>query len=545
MQHDSGVINLPTPLTDANLVTTDEALVDALEAWEEEPIVDGLTELGDVGATAEAREHARLANAHPPMLAAFDAYGRRIDEVEYHPSWHWLMRQATGFGLHASAWVEGVPQAHLRRAAGFYAWSQVEAGHGCPISMTYAAVPVLQTDPDVAEQWTPLLASRLYDPALVEPAAKSGALAGMATAEKQGGSDIRTNVTRATPLDVDGEYLLSGHKWFCSAPMNDVFVVLAQAPGGLTCFAVPRVLSDGTRNWFALQRLKDKLGNRSNASAEIELDDTWGQRLGEEGEGITTVTEMVAATRLDCILGSAALMRRAVAEAISHCSQRKAFGRTLVDQPLMINVLADLAIESEAAMVIGLRLAHCVDHPDDEREQALRRIGLPLAKFWVCKRAPSVVVEAAECLGGLGYVEDSGLPTLVREAPLNSIWEGSGNVNALEALRVLRSESASLDAWLDVVVQVRGAHPALDTAVEETLVMLGDLENAEPIARRLAASMATCLQAALLFSVGSDLVAEQFCASRLAAPGSPGLGQLVSGLPDLRTVVDRALPIRD
>jgi putative acyl-CoA dehydrogenase len=538
-------MNLPTPLIDANLVTTDQALVNALESLGEGPIVEHLADLGAVGSTAEAREHARRANANPPVLRVFDPYGRRIDEVEYHPSWHWLMERATSFGLHASPWVEGIAHAHLRRAAGFYAWSQVEAGHGCPISMTYAAVPALRTDPAVAEQWTYLLASRLYDPALVEPAAKSGALAGMALAEKQGGSDVQTTVTRATPLNGDGEYLINGHKWFCSAPMNDVFVVLAQAPDGLTCFLVPRVLSDGTHNVFALQRLRDKLGNRSNASAEIEFNDTWGQRLGREGDGLATITEMVAATRLDCIIGSAALMRRAVVEAVSHCSQRQAFGRTLVDQPLMTNVLADLAIESEAAMVVALRLAQSVDRPDDEGEQALRRIALPLAKFWVCKRAPSVVVEAAECLGGLGYVEDSGLPTLVREAPLNSIWEGSGNVNALDVLHVLRSESAPLDAWLDLVGQVRGAHPGLDNAVEDTLVLLGDLDNAEPVARRLAASMASCLQAALLFTVGSDLVAEQFCASRLVSPGPPGFGQLMSGVPELRTTVDRALPLAE
>jgi putative acyl-CoA dehydrogenase len=411
--------------------------------------------------------------------------------------------------------------------------------------MTYAAVPALRADPAVAEEWTPLLASRLYDPVLVEPAAKAGALAGMALAERQGGSDVQSHATLATRLDADGEYLLTGQKWFCSAPMNDVFIVLGQAPGGLTCFMVPRVLSDGTRNVFALQRLRDKLGNRSNASAEIELDNTWAQRLGEEGQGLATITEMVAASRLDRVLGSAALMRRAVAEAIWHCSQRRAFGQVLVDQPLMTNVLADLAIESEAAMVLALRLANCVDHPDDDRERALRRIALPLAKFWVCKRAPSVVVDAAECLGGLGYVEDSGVPTLVREAPLNSIWEGSGNVNALDVLRVLRSDSTALDAWLDVVGQASGAHPGLDRAVEETLVLLGDLENAEPIARRISASMASCLQAALLFSVGSDLVATQFCASRLVAPGPPGFGQLMSGLPELRATVDRAHPLAD
>jgi putative acyl-CoA dehydrogenase len=537
--------NQPAPLVGANLVTGDAGLLAALDRWQTDPIAETLAELGAVGATAEAREHGLTANRNLPTLRTFDRYGNRIDEVEFHPSWHWLMGHAVAFGLHASPWVEGDPQAHLRRAAGFYAWSQVEMGHGCPISMTYSAVPALRADAGLTDLWTPLLASRRYDPVLVEPSAKSGALAGMGMTEKQGGSDVRSNVTTATSLDVDGEYLLTGHKWFCSAPMNDVFLVLAQATDGLTCFVVPRVMPDGTRNVFRLQRLKDKLGNRSNASAEVEFERTWAQQLGEEGRGVATIIEMVAATRLDCVLGSAAIMRRAVAEATWHCSRRHAFGRTLIDQPLMTNVLADLAIESEAATVLGMRLATCLDSPADETEQALRRIALPLAKYWVCKRTPLVAVEAAECLGGNGYVEESGMPLLVRESPLNSIWEGSGNINALDVVRALHSSPTCLEAWLQPVAKAKGGHPALDAAYNETLTMLGELEGAEPRARRLTSLMAVCLQAALLFEVGSDLVAEQFCASRLGDRGPSGLGHLSAPVADLRAIVERALPQLD
>jgi putative acyl-CoA dehydrogenase len=359
--------------------------------------------------------------------------------------------------------------------------------------------------------------------------------------EKQGGSDVRANVNEANPTGTEGEYVLRGHKWFCSAPMNDVFLMLAQAPDGLSCFVVPRVLPDGARNPFSIVRLKDKLGNRSNASAEIELDGTLGRRLGDEGRGVRTIIEMVAATRLDCVLGSAGLIRRAVAEAAWHVRHRQAFGKPLAEQPAMVNVVADLAVEAEAAIRLGLRLAAAVDRPDDEHEQALRRIGLPLAKFWVCKRTPFAVAEALECLGGNGYVEESGLPLLFRESPLNSIWEGSGNVNALDVLRALRREPAVLDAWLREIGEVRGEDPRLDAAATDVLTMLADLDDAEGRARRLAARMATCLQAALLLRGGDPAVADAYCASRLAGDWAGTFGTLPQGL-DLDSIARRTTP---
>jgi putative acyl-CoA dehydrogenase len=534
--------NQATPLTGYDVVQSDVALVEAVRrtASEADGVLGSLKDLGELGGTAEAREHGMLANRNEPVLETFDRFGHRVDEVSFHPSWHWLMEHAVGFGLAATPWTSDDPDAHLRRAAGFFAWSQVESGHGCPVSMTYAAVPALRRDHDLAAEWTPRLASTTYDFGLRTPADKDGCLAGMGMTEKQGGSDVRANVTTATP-DSDG-YLLDGHKWFTSAPMNDVFLVLAQAPDGLTCFVVPRVLPDGSRNRFAIQRLKDKLGNRSNASSELELRGTRARRLGDEGRGVATIIEMVAATRLDCVLGSASLMRRAVAEASWHVSRRAAFGGLLADKPLMQNVVADLAVESEAATALAIRLAAAVDRDEDEHERALRRIALPLAKFWVCKRTPAMVAEALECLGGNGYVEESGLPVIFRESPLNSIWEGSGNVNALDVLRALSRAPESLDAWLTEVGRVRGENTHLDAAVHEVLAGLADLSHAEGSARRLAARMATCLQGALLVGGDDPEVADVFCASRLGGDWGQTFGTLASG-PELATLTHRTTPV--
>ncbi len=457
-----------------NVVTSDHALVEAVTRHASAAVVDDLAGIGALAGTEEAREQGRLANQNPPRLTPYDRYGNRIDEVEFHPSWHWLMDRAIGQGLAATPWESESPHAHVRRAAGFMAWSHTEPGHGCPVSMTYAAVPALRADDALAKEWTPLLASTTYDPGLRPAASKRGALAGMGMTEKQGGSDVRANVTRAVPTSVDGEYTLHGHKWFTSAPMNDMFLVLAQAAGGVTCFLVPRVLPDGSRNRLDVVRLKDKLGNRSNASSELELDGTLAHRLGDEGRGVRTIIEMVAATRLDCVLGSTSLMRRAVNEAAWHVAHRSAFGGLLSDKPLMQNVIADLAVEAEAATAIAVRLAAAVDNAHDPHEAALRRIALPLAKFWVCKRTPAMVAEALECLGGNGYVEESGLPLLYREAPLNSVWEGSGNVNALDVLRALSREPEVLDAWLTEVGLARGGDARLDRAIEDTLALLGD-----------------------------------------------------------------------
>jgi putative acyl-CoA dehydrogenase len=533
--------NQPPPLVGHNVVTSDPALLDAVRRHARAGTVDDLTAIGRLAGTEEAREHGMLANRFPPALRTFDRYGSRVDEVEFHPSWHWLMHRGVGFGLQAAPWDSEAPDAHVRRAAGFYAWSQVEPGHGCPISMTYAAVPALRADEALAKEWVPRLSATAYDFGLRPPADKQGCLAGMGMTEKQGGSDVRANQTEARPTQVDGEYTLHGHKWFTSAPMNDVFLVLAQAPGGLTCLLVPRVLPDGSRNAFALQRLKDKLGNRSNASSEVEFDGTWAQRLGDEGRGVRTIIEMVAATRLDCVLGSAALMRRALAEASWHAAHRSAFGSVLAEQPLMQNVLGDLALESEAATVLALRLAAAVDAWDDPREAAFRRIALPLAKYWVCKRTPFFAAEALECLGGNGYVEESGMPLLFRESPLNSIWEGSGNVNALDVLRALGRSPEALDAWLTEVGQARGESVHLDRAVEHVLTELADLTDLEVRARRLASLMAQCLQAALLLRFAPPEVADPFCASRLGGEWHGTFGTLPRHT-DLRALVGRATP---
>ena len=532
--------NQAPPLVGHNVVTSDQALAEAVTRHASAEILDELSGLGELAGTAEAREHGVLANENRPRLTPYDRFGNRIDEVVFHPSWHWLMERAIGHGLAAAPWESDAPHAHVRRAAGFMAWSHTEPGHGCPVSMTYAAVPSLRAADAIAKEWTPLLASPSYDPGLRPAAEKRGALAGMGMTEKQGGSDVRVNVTRAVPTSVDGEYTLHGHKWFTSAPMNDVFLVLAQADAGVTCFVVPRVLPDGSRNRLDVVRLKDKLGNRSNASSELELDGTLGHRLGDEGRGVRTIIGMVAATRLDCVLGSTSLMRRALNEAAWHVAHRSAFGSLLADKPLMQNVIADLALETEAATALAVRLASAVDHAGDPHEASLRRIALPLAKFWVCKRTPAMVAEALECLGGNGYVEDSGMPLLYREAPLNSVWEGSGNVNALDVLRALSREPEVLNAWITEVGKARGGDALLDRAVDDTLALLGDSAALEVSARRLASRMAACLQGSLLVRFAPAEVADAFCASRLGEGHDGTYGTLASG--DLRYLVDRATP---
>jgi putative acyl-CoA dehydrogenase len=533
--------NQPPPLVGHNVVTSDRALVEALVRHADRATVADLHDLGAEAGSAEAREHGMLANRHAPELVGYDRYGNRIDEVRFHPSWHWLLEHGVGHGLQAAPWTSDAAHPHVRRAAGFLAWSQTEPGHGCPLSMTYAAVPALRADDALAKEWTPRLAATSYDPGVRPVEGKAGALAGMGMTEKQGGSDVRATLTTATPTSADGEYTLDGHKWFTSAPMNDVFLVLAQAPGGLTCFLVPRALPDGTRNRLDVVRLKDKLGNRSNASAELELRGTWGRRLGDEGRGIRTIIEMVAATRLDCVLGSASLMRRALAEASWHVAHRSAFGGLLADRPLMQNVVADLAVESEAATALAIRLAAAVDRAEDPHEAALRRIALPLAKFWVCKRTPTMVAEALECLGGNGYVEESGLPLLFRESPLNSLWEGSGNVQALDVLRALTREPESLDAWIVEVGRARGVDHRLDRAIDTVLESLADVSELEAGARRLTGRMAACLQGALLVQHAPAGIADAFCATRLGTEYGGTLGTLPRGT-DLAAIVERTTP---
>ncbi|PWJ03728.1 DNA alkylation response protein [Streptomyces sp. NWU49] len=536
------VTNQAPPLVQYDVFGADRALAEAVGRHLGPEVRDeALAELSGLGRTAgsaQVQEWGVQADEHPPRLRTHDRYGHRIDEVDFHPAWHRLLGKGVSAGLTA-AW--GRPGGHVRRAAAFLMWTQVEAGTCCPLSMTHAAVPALRTDPALATEWEPLLTSVIYDRTLRPAHLKPGVLFGMGMTEKQGGSDVRANTTTARPLAEDGAYELTGHKWFCSAPMSDAFLVLAQAPGGLTCFLVPRVLADGTRNVFLLQRLKDKLGNRSNASAEVEFDGTWARRVGEEGRGVRTVIGMVAATRLDCVLGSAGLMRQAVAQAVHHCTYREAFGGKLVDKPLMRNVLADLALESEAATALGLRLAAAYDD-GGEQERALLRIAVPAAKYWVTKRCPPVAVEAAECLGGNGYVEESGLPRLVRESPLNSIWEGAGNVQALDVLRALRREPAALDAYLREVGQARGADHRLDGAIKDLLTELADLEGVEGRARRLVERLALVLQGSLLVRFAPPQVADAFCAARLGGDGGAAFGTLPHTL-DLASVVERARPV--
>jgi putative acyl-CoA dehydrogenase len=536
------VTNQVPPLVGYDVFSADRALADAvarhLDPDLREEVLGELTALGRTSGSAQVQEWGRLANENPPRLLTHDRYGNRADEVEFHPSWHRLLGKGVSAGLTA-AW--GRPAGHLRRAAAFVVWTQVEAGNGCPLSMTHAAVPALRTDPELAAEWEPRLTSMVYDQELRPAHSKAGALFGMGMTEKQGGSDVRANRTSARPLAEDGTYELTGHKWFCSAPMSDGFLVLAQAPGGLTCFLVPRVLRDGTRNVFRIQRLKDKLGNRSNASAEVEFDGTWARRVGEEGRGVRTIIEMVAATRLDCVLGSAGLMRQAVAQAVHHCTYREAFGGKLADKPLMRNVLADLALESEAATALALRLAAAWDD-GGEQERALLRIAVPAAKYWVTKRCPPVAVEAAECLGGNGYVEESPMPRLVRESPLNSIWEGAGNVQALDVLRALQREPGALDAYLREVGQARGADHRLDGAIKDLLTELADLEGVEGRARRLTERLALVLQGSLLVRFAPPQVADAFCAGRLGGDAGAAFGTLPHTL-DLASVVERARPV--
>ncbi|MFJ7013643.1 acyl-CoA dehydrogenase family protein [Streptomyces albogriseolus] len=535
------VTNQVPPLVQYDVFGSDRALVEAVERHlTAEAREDGLAELSALGHTcgsAQVQEWGVQANENPPRLRTHDRYGHRIDEVDFHPAWHRLLGKGVSAGLTA-AW--GRPGGHVRRAAAFLMWTQVEAGNCCPLSMTHAAVPALRTDPELAAVWEPRLTSMVYDRALRPAGQKPGALFGMGMTEKQGGSDVRANTTAARPLAEDGTYALTGHKWFCSAPMSDAFLVLAQAPGGLTCFLVPRVLEDGSRNVFALQRLKDKLGNRSNASAEVEFDGTWARRVGEEGRGVRTIIGMVAATRLDCVLGSAGLMRQAVAQAVHHCAHRAAFGGKLLDKPLMRNVLADLALESEAATTLALRLAAAYDD-GGEQERALLRIAVPAAKYWVTKRCAPVAVEAAECLGGNGYVEESGMPRLVRESPLNSVWEGAGNVQALDVLRALR-DPATLDAYLREVGRARGADHRLDAAIKDLLTDLADLEGVEGRARRLTERLALVLQGSLLVRHAPPEVADAFCAGRLGGDAGAAFGTLPPTL-DLTSVVERARPV--
>ncbi|WP_304450758.1 acyl-CoA dehydrogenase family protein [Nocardiopsis sp. YSL2] len=537
------VFNQATPLGDY-AAADDPALVEGLRREGAEWAEPEVREVGDAAGSERVRAWGESANAYPPVLRTHDRYGHRIDEIDYQPAYHVLMDQAVEHGLHAAPWADERPGAHVARAAKFFLWSQAESGHGCPLSMTYAVVPALRHAPALAEQYEPLLTSRSYDFGLRAPLGKRGLIAGMSMTEKQGGSDVRANTTRAVPTS-EGHYLLTGHKWFTSAPMSDFFLTLAQAPEGLSCFLVPQVLPDGSRNALLVQRLKDKLGNHSNASAELEYDGAVAHLVGEPGRGVPTIIEMVNCTRLDCVIGSASGMRAALTHALHHAEHRAAFGRTLVDQPLMRNVLADLALESEAATTLMTRLAGAMDRSvrGDEAEMAFRRLGVAVGKFWVTKRQPVHAAEALECLGGNGYVEESGMPRLFRDSPLNSIWEGSGNVAALDVLRAMGRNPESLEAFLGEVGTASGTDDRFDAALKRLHQTLGDLDEAQYRARSVVELMALTLQASLLLRHAPTPVAEAFTRSRLGGEWGGVFGTLPRGV-DTALILDRARPRR-
>lgn len=535
------VFNQPPPLQDYDLYAADVALREMVErcgvGWAD-------THLHDVGTLAGQPDVIQWgfdANVHRPVLHTHDRVGHRRDEVVYHPAYHHLMREAVAHGMHAAPWATTRRGTHVARAAAFSMWMQVDAGHGCPISMTYSIVPALRAAPELAAEWEPLLVSRRYDERFAPAGTKTGITAGMGMTEKQGGSDVRANTTRAVPTG-DG-YHLTGHKWFCSAPMSDVFLMLAQAPGGLSCFLVPRWQPDGTPNALALVRLKDKMGNHSNASGEIELDRAWARLVGEEGRGVRTIIEMVNHTRLDCVIGIVATMRQALVQAIHHTRHRRAFGALLVDQPLMTAVLADLVVEVEATVAMMGRLAQAYDDQvfDPSPSNAgFRRLATAVGKYWACKRCPPMVAEALECLGGNGYIEESILPRLFRESPLNGVWEGSGNVICLEVLRAIEREPAALDAFCDELVAARGADPRYDAFLNGLQAELADPRDRERRARRIVEAMALALQGSILVRHGDPAIADAFCATRLADRLGHTFGAPIEGD---RAIVERALRV--
>jgi putative acyl-CoA dehydrogenase len=537
------VFNQPEALVDYHPFDTHPALQQALQREGGEAFVDQVREFARIAAS-EIGPLGFDANEFTPRLRSHDRFGNRIDQVDYHPAYHRIMEISLGHGLGSLTWT-GKPGARIARSAMMFLHNQFEAGTMCPITMTHAVIPALRLQPDVAEVWEPRVMASAYDARFLPPHQKHGATLGMAMTEKQGGSDVRANTTRATALvsgGPGGEYELVGHKWFCSAPMCDAFLTLAQTDEGLSCFLVPRFRPDGSINPFHIMRLKDKLGNRSNASAEIEYPGTWAQLVGEPGRGVATIIRMVAETRLDCVIGSASLTHKAVVEAIHHCRGRKAFGSQLIEQPAMGAVLADLAIESEAATALALRLAGLFERAGggDEPAELLARIATPVAKYWVCKRAVGAINEAQECLGGAGYVEESILPRLYREAPVNAIWEGSGNIQCLDVLRAVAREPRCLEAFIAAIEPHRDTHPGIGKRLDTITTGLGDPDSAQAQARQISEAMVLCLQAAILLEADSPL-AEAFCRSRLEAAGAGLFGTLPADI-DTRAAIERTFP---
>jgi putative acyl-CoA dehydrogenase len=546
------VFNQPPPLQGVDVFASNTALVEATQREGAGWVLERASALGRLIGGEPQQQWGRLANENKPVLRTHDRFGNRIDEVEFHPAWHKLMTLGVEHELHSLPWTSEQPFAHTARAALYMTAMQAEAGFCCPITMTFAAIPALRAQPELAAEWEPLLTATSYDARLIQASEKGSAIAGMAMTEKQGGSDVRANTTVARALNGGGagaEYELHGHKWFCSAPMSDVFLVLAQTDEGVSCFLLPRILPDGARNEFHIQRLKDKLGNHSNASSEIELHGAWARMLGEPGRGVPTIIEMVGHTRLDCVIGAAAGMRSGVASATHHASYREAFGKRLIDQPLMRNVLADLCVESEATTALAMRLARAYDeaHADaqegenDTDAQLFKRLATAVGKYWTCKRAPNHAFESLECFGGNGYVEESGMPRLYREAPLASIWEGSGNVMSLDVLRALTRAPRALEVFLEELREAQGADARLDERIGELEGQFADPQTLETRARRVVESMALCLQGSLLVRHAPAAVADAFCASRLGGEGGLEYGTLPAHS-DFEAIIARSLP---
>lgn len=541
------VLNQPPELAGYDLASADPILLDALEregaGWASEQV----NTYGRRMASAEVIEWGFQANENKPVLHTHDRFGNRIDRVEFHPAWHQLLDLAVSEGLHSLPWEKAPGEGgYPARAALTFIAGQIEAGHWCPISMACSAIPTLRLQPEVAAEWEPMQLSRKYDPSFQPASKKTGVMLGMGMTEKQGGSDVRANTTTAEPINgggPGGEYAITGHKWFMSSPMSDAFLILANAPGGLSCFLLPRFTPDGEVNRIEIQRLKDKLGNHANASSEVEFHGAWARMVGEEGRGVRSIIEMVAGTRLDCIAGSAALMRQAVTQAIHHTVHREAFGSKLIEKPAMINVLADLEVETEMAVLLMMRAAGAFDRAEvDEHEARIKRILTPVAKFWVTKRCSELVREALECLGGNGYVEESMMPRLYRESPLNAIWEGSGNVMALDVIRVLTREGDAVEALKTEVERVRGVDPRLDTAIDSAFGALHSPESPEHQARRLVEGLALAAGGALLAEHARPEVWKAFAASRLDGDHGHMYGTLPASIAG-REIIEPAIPV--
>ncbi|HEY3742412.1 MAG TPA: acyl-CoA dehydrogenase family protein [Bryobacteraceae bacterium] len=524
------VLNQPPPLENYNAYSTDAALTEGVRrecaAWAE----PALLTFGARSGSEEVIRWGFEANENPPVLHTHDRFGHRRDEVTFHPSYHRLMELSASAGIHSSPWSDPRQGAHVSRIAHAYLISQAEGAHVCPISMTYSSVPALRKQADLAQIWEPLITRQAYDPSFAPAPTKKGALIGMGMTEKQGGSDVRANTTTAE-LQRDGSYRITGHKWFCSAPMCDGFLVLAQAKQGLSCLFVPRWTPDGVKNRFFLQRLKNKLGNRANASSEVEFDAAWAHAIGEPGRGVPTIIEMVNHTRLDCVMGSAAIMRQALVQAIHHCRHRRAFGALLIDQPLMQAVLADLVLESEAATVLMLRLARAYD----EGDRLFARLATAVAKYWISKRAALFVGEALECLGGAGYVEESIMPRLYREAPLNSIWEGSGSVIALDVMRAIHKEPESLEAVMREIHLV----PEMGRAASRVVDRMHEHADDPGFPRLLTETLAVTLEGSLLRCFSTQEIADAFTETRVDRKHGHTLGTLPRGVA-CREIIDRA-----